>query len=291
MRRNTYALSAVIFFIGFLSHPVLSEPLYWSASKGNKELMIFGSVHVGNEEMYPLPVPVIEYLEKSDGLIVEADIRKNNNVQYPAAKYKSEDVLSKSLKQKLIEVGNSLNLHPQTLLMSPPWATALTLQMKQFESLGLEAQYGVDSFLIEKATLENIPVLGFEELQFQINLLTKLPKDGELLLISGLEEWDNSEKSAGCIIESWQSGDAANLLELGMSSEISPEMNERFVYSRNHNWIQRLNNNSFVPENSKHLIVVGTLHLVGEQNLLSLLQEDGYSVEQLSTSQKANCAF
>lgn len=291
MRFNTYALSAVIFFITTLPNSVLSEPLYWSAVKGKKELMIFGSVHVGNEEMYPLPDLIIDYLENSDGLIVEADIRKNHNIEYPTANYKSEDVLSQELKQKLVEVGNSMNLYSQTLLMSPPWASALTIQMKQLESLGLETQYGIDSFLITKATLNDVPVLGFEDLQFQIDLLTKLPKDGEQLLTSALEEWDNSASSVECMIESWQSGDADNLIELGVSSEISPEMNTRFVYSRNHDWVRRLNDNKFIAENSKHLVVVGTLHLVGEQNLLSLLKEDGYIVEQLSTSEAANCTF
>ncbi|CAK1728901.1 putative GumN protein [Vibrio crassostreae] len=285
------------FFIGllslflFISHGSSAEPLYWKAQKEGKELLILGSVHVGDKSMYPLPSAIIDYLKQSDGLIVEADIRQAENLQYPKAEYTSEQVLSPLLKKKLVEASQSLNLNPQSLFMSPPWASALTLQMKQFESMGYQTQYGIDSFLIEQATQSNIPVLGLESLQFQIDLLTKLPNDGEDLLISGLEEWDEAVNTTHCMITSWKKGDGQNLAALGVSSEISPELSERFVYSRNHDWVEQLNSEHFIADKSKHLLVVGSLHTVGEQNLLTLLKDKGFKVTQLSNSSKADCSF
>ncbi|MBW3696305.1 TraB/GumN family protein [Vibrio sp. T187] len=291
MRRHSYLLTFLFFLVGLLAKPVMSEPLYWSAVKEDKELLIFGSVHVGNEGMYPLPKPVLDFLKTSDGLIVEADIRQDGNVQYPQPKVQSEQLLSSGQKQQILEIAKSLNLNPHVLLKSPPWATALTIQMKQFESLGYKSQYGVDSFLMAQAEQNHIPVLGLESLQFQINLLTQLPNDGKDLLLSGLDEWDDTPNMTNCMIESWKKGDTENLADLGITSEISPEINERFVYSRNHKWVELLDGNQLISEKSKHLIVVGTLHLVGEQNLLALLKQQGFSVAQLSKSEAASCTF
>ncbi|WP_394252575.1 TraB/GumN family protein [Vibrio profundi] len=285
------------FFIGllslflFISHASSAEPLYWKAQKGGKELLILGSVHVGDQSMYPLPRAIIDYLKQSDGLIVEADIRQAENLQYPKTKYTSAQVLSPHLKEKLIEASRTLKLNSHSLLVSPPWASALTLQMKQFESMGYQTQYGIDSFLITQAEQHDIPVLGLESLQFQIDLLTKLPNDGEDLLISGLEEWDKAVETTQCMMTSWKKGDSHNLASLGVSSEISPELSERFVYSRNHNWVEQLNSDQFIADKSKHLLVVGSLHTVGEQNLLALLKGKGFKVTQLSSSSKADCAF
>ena len=289
--RRLALFSNFLCVIAYLSATVSAEPLYWSAKKDNKEFLIFGSVHVGSSEMYPLPKAVTEYLSSSDGLILETDVRKEPDIRYPKNQITTKSILTNEQKQQLMHISQSLNLNSQQMLNAAPWVTALTVQIKRFQQLGYENQYGIDNYLGIQATLNNKPVLSLEPMQFQIDLISGLKNDGQELLVSGLNEWEHSESNTHCLFESWKSGDKQNLQEMGGSSDMSDEMIERFVFKRNHDWAKQLDGNELVNSNSRHLIVVGTLHLVGEQNLILLLKDKGFTVRQLSTSKKAPCSF
>lgn len=268
-----------------------AEPLYWSAIKGEKALIIFGSVHVGDSSLYPLPAPITQYLKSSDGLVVETDTRKDHGVRYPPTTITSEERLSHKQQQQLKTIARQLGLSPTSLLQSPPWATALTIQMQQFDKLGYSSEYGIDKNLMTQATLSNKPVISLEALQFQIDLITQLPEGGIELLTSGLEEWNKSENTTHCLINSWKAGDLTNLQRFSDSTEISHVISERFVYRRNHDWADKLDGDQLIEKQGKYLVVVGALHLTGEHNLLSLLKQKGFTVSQLSQSTPAGCEF
>ncbi|WP_299686272.1 TraB/GumN family protein [uncultured Vibrio sp.] len=270
----------------------IAEPLYWQAKKEDLKLTILGSVHVGNESMYPLPSAIMNTLQESDGLIIETDVRKSEGVVYPASKVLTQDVLDEQQTQRLISISQSLEVNSQLLLSSPPWATSLSIQAQQLNHLGYESTAGVDSTLAYQATLQNFPVISLESLQFQIDLITGQPDSGKEWLLSSLEEFDQIGSATHCLIESWKSGDRAKLEQFAKQSEMSPELEKAFLTDRNIDWANKLSTNDWKLDSSgNYLVVVGTLHLIGEGNLLQLLQNEGFSVSQLSKSEQAQCEF
>ncbi|KJY85354.1 polysaccharide biosynthesis protein GumN [Vibrio galatheae] len=282
----------LLFFTLAFSASSSSEPLYWHAQKGQLNYLILGSVHVGDESMYPLPQTITNSLKQSDGLIIETDIRKNDGVTYPPVSLLTNDVLDDNQKAELKGIANLLNLDFHLLMQLPPWTTALTITNKQIEYLGYQSALGVDIHLMYKATTQNIPVISLETLQFQIDMLTKQPNSGKELLVSAIEEFDHSEQTADCLIESWKVGDQDKMLEFGKLTEISPELEHIFVTLRNVNWAKQLATPSWSPEKKgSYVMVVGALHLLGEQSVLKLLEADGFKVTQLSKSQVSRCEY
>lgn len=282
----------LILFASCLASAVSAEPLFWHAQKGKLHYYILGSVHVGDESMYPLPKKVMDKLQLSDGLIVETDIRKSQGVTYPPIKLLSKDVLDKKQQDELIGLANLLEMDATQLLNSPPWATALAVQMKQIEYLGYKAAHGVDGHLVNKATFQNTPVLSLESLQSQIDLLTGQKQSGKELLVSVIDEFDHSEEATVCLIKSWQAGDLEKLNEFASLTEMSPEFEYAFLTERNINWAKQLATPSWSKEKEgSYLMVVGTLHLVGENSVIDLLKQDGFKVTQLSKSEPALCEF
>ncbi len=276
----------------FFSSSLFAEPLYWQASKGNLNYLILGSVHVGDQTMYPLPVNLTTFLQHSDGIVVETDIRNAQGVRYPQTKQTTQQVLSDKQVKEVKGIANLLQLDPQQLLLSPPWATALTVQMKQLEYLGYRAQDGVDLWLLGQASSKGKTVYSLESLQFQIDLLAQLPEGGKELLTSLLEQFDHNEDAAHCLLESWKSGDQQNLNQFAKFAEMSPEMEEVFIYQRNRDWAQKLATGALFPNKSgNYLVVVGALHLIGQENLLSLLESQGFTITQRSKSQPTQCQF
>ncbi|WP_162046927.1 TraB/GumN family protein [Vibrio taketomensis] len=271
---------------------VSAEPLYWQASKGNLNYLIVGSVHVGDDSMYPLPVNVTTFLQHSDGIVLEADIRHTGNVRYPIAQKTTAQVLDQQGEQELTGIAHLLGLDPQALLLSPPWASALTVQIKQMEYLGYKPQDGVDVQLMSMAASQNKPVYSLESLQFQIDLLANLDNDGEELLTSAVEQFDHNEGATHCLIESWKRGDSVKLQEFAKLGDMSPKMENDFIYQRNHDWADKLSKATMFPERrGNYLVVVGTLHLVGRDNLPLLLKQRGFNVTQRSKSETATCEF
>ncbi|MEZ9765445.1 TraB/GumN family protein [Vibrio splendidus] len=281
-----------LFVLAFSTKQAAAEPLYWQAKKDDLTLTILGSVHVGDESMYPLPSAITDALKNSDGLVVETDIRKTDGVVYPTTKVTTSDVLNEEQKQMLVDITKSLDMPTQQLLNAPPWATSLSIQMQQLKNLGYGSAGGVDATLAYKATIQDVPVISLEPLQFQIDLMTKQKDDGKEWLISSLEEFDQTDRVVHCLIESWKAGDLAKLEAFAELSEMSPKLEIAFLTDRNIDWANKLSVIDWkLDPKGNYLIVVGALHLVGKGNLLELLEDKGFNVTQQSQSQQAQCQF
>ncbi|MFA0035264.1 TraB/GumN family protein [Vibrio sp. 10N.261.52.A1] len=276
----------------FTTKQALAEPLYWQAKKDDLTLTILGSVHVGDESMYPLPTQITDTLKESDGLIIETDIRKSEGVVYPTTTVTTADVLNAEQKQLLKSISKSLGMPTQQLLSSPPWATSLSIQMQQLKNLGYGSAGGVDATLAYKATIQDVPVISLEPLQFQIDLIAGQKDSGKEWLLTSLEEFDQTDRVVHCLIESWKAGDESKLEDFAELSEMPTELEKAFLTDRNVDWANKLSSNDWKLDTKGHyLLVVGTLHLIGEGNLLQLLEDKGFSVTQQSKSQKAQCQF
>ncbi|KWU02069.1 TraB/GumN family protein [Vibrio toranzoniae] len=278
--------------LAFSAKQAVAEPLYWQTKKDDLTLTILGSVHVGDESMYPLPIQITDTLKESDGLIVETDIRKTKGVVYPTTTVTTGDVLNKQQKQLLTSISKSLDIPTQQLLSSPPWATSLSIQMQQLKNLGYGSADGVDATLAYKAAIADVPVISLEALQFQIDLIAGQKDSGKEWLVSSLEEFDQTDAVVHCLIESWKAGDITKLEDFAELSEMPTELEKAFLTDRNVDWANKLSANDWKLDSKGHyVLVVGTLHLIGEGNLLQLLEDKGFSVTQQSQSQKAQCQF
>ncbi|WP_046224969.1 TraB/GumN family protein [Vibrio sp. ECSMB14106] len=276
----------------FSAKQAVAEPLYWQAKKDDLTLTILGSVHVGDESMYPLPSQVTDTLKESDGLIVETDIRKTEGVVYPTTTVTSGDVLNEEQKQLLTSISKSLGMPTQQLLSSPPWAASLSIQMQQLKNLGYGSAGGVDATLAYKATIQDVPVISLEPLQFQIDLIAGQKDSGKEWLVTSIEEFDQTDRVVRCLIEGWKAGDITKLEDFAKLSEMPSELEKAFLTDRNVDWAKKLSANDWKLNSKGHyVLVVGTLHLIGEGNLLQLLEEKGFNVTQQSQSQQAQCQF
>lgn len=284
---NSRLLSYLALFFALGLH---AEPLHWQATKGNLSFDIVGSIHVGKSSMYPLSSTLYERLVTSNGLIIEVDLSNSQAVTYPPPSVTSQQVLTTQQYRQLVNAAQLLKQDINRLAKLPPWSTALQLQFLHLQQLGYSAEQGVDLHFIRQAEQIGIALLPLETVQYQIDVLTNLPNDGQELLIALLDEWENQHGITECLIESWQRGDSVKLEQLLKQTEMSAEMEDSLITKRNHQWVDKLISPDFLPSSSGHyLVVVGTLHLVGKDSVLTLLQDQGFDVIQRNQSQQATC--
>lgn len=290
--RLTFPIGLVASILTAFSFTSKAEPLYWHLTKGERNIYVIGSVHVGTQSMYPLPHAITQALEHSDGLIVETDIRQTKGVHYPKQTVKTEEVLDSQQLKTLNKVTEQLGVNNQQYRNMSPWAAALSIQQLTMQQLGYDATQGVDSYLLSQATQQHIPVLGLESLQSQINLLTQQADQGKALLLSAITDWKKNRRVMQCLIKSWTSGDEKHLWTFAQSDPLSKSMQTELVEKRNAAWVKTLSTDDFYPKpQGTYVMVVGVLHLIGPNNVLNQLESRGFHVERLNKTTRVGCQF
>ena len=88
-------------------------------------------------------------------------------------------------------------------------------------------------------------------------------------------------KKADLLINAWRHGDIG-FFEETMLAEMQqyPELYKTLVVDRNQAWVEKIKN--LTTEADDYLVVVGALHLIGEDGVPALLSEIGIIADQLS---------
>ena len=101
------------------------------------------------------------------------------------------------------------------------------------------------------------------------------------MLLSTLTESAKLDEMMDQLIDAWRHGDTAHL-ETNMLAELAKheELNKLLVTDRNLRWVEQIE--GFLDDDEDYLIVVGALHLVGQNGVPEQLKRMGYDVRQLN---------
>ena len=245
------------------SYPALDIQL-----PGNRFLHLVGSNHMGTQDMQPLPAQLLRRLQKADALIVEADI---SGTESPFAMSGEFPPLAERLPEShylhVERLCEELGVSMWTLNPLPSWQVALMLQATQAQRLGLRGNYGIDYQLLQKAKLQNTPVIELEGPQEQFALLQQLPDDGLGLLEDTLTHWHTNARLLQTMISWWLDTKPVMALDQ-LPNTFSGDLYDVLMNQRNIRWKQLLLE---LPP-GHYVVAVGALHLYGEGNLPELLK-------------------
>jgi uncharacterized protein len=248
-----------------------------------------GSIHYLRKENYPLNKAILEAFDGSKSLVLEIDLNKTaaeaaQRLTLEKAAYRDGTTLAQSVAPETYRLAaqraNELGIDMRIMNPMKPWFVALTLVAIKLQSLGLEANAGVDRYLAQRAKTNGKATRGLETLEFQIGLLDQLPKtEQELMLRETVRELELLDKNIDEIVQSWVKGDVellAKLLLAGMKEY--PEVYQKIIVERNRRWLPEIE--KLIHAGSGAMLVVGAAHLVGQDGLIEMLKAKGYSVEQ-----------
>lgn len=267
-----------------------ADPAFYRVSKGNQQHWLLGSIHAGKPALYPLPEPVERAWLQSRALVMEVDMHRITPQQWQGMGALTRLADGQSLKQYLpaelyqrtLMAGARYGLDEATLTPLRPWFAAITLTQAAMARANFNSEFGIDQHFATRAAKEGKPVMGLETLLEQLGYLASVGEHQSLMLASTLDELPMIETAFAAAMAAWQQGDEATLINL-LKEEMAPPALQRWLEQtllaeRNHNWLQKwptLTNESF--------IVVGALHLYGEQGLLALLEQQGWHISLLTT--------
>ncbi|BEE10432.1 MULTISPECIES: TraB/GumN family protein [Aeromonas] len=267
----------------------LADPAFYRVSKGDQQHWLLGSIHAGKPSLYPLPDPIERAWLQSRALVLEVDLTHISQQQWQEMGAITRLVDGKTLKEHI-----PLDLYRRTIIaagqngltenmLAPlrPWFAAITLTQAALERTDFRSALGVDQHFAKQATDGGKPIIGFETLLEQLGYLASVGDNQTLMLESTLDELPELERGFGEVMKAWEEGDEATLINL-LKSEMAPPklqawLEQTLLAERNHNWLKKW---STLPNES--FIVVGALHLYGDQGLLALLEQQGWRITPLT---------
>jgi uncharacterized protein len=263
----------------------------WQLSKNGQQLYIAGTVHLLPPEQFPLPAEFNQAYQQADTLVFETDVRQLETPQgmqllMQQAMYQDgrslNQVLSKDTYQQLQQFATAHGVDLTPLNGFKPDFVLLTLMQVALQKAGMAGE-GVDMYFLKQAVADTKPLLFLETVEQQLSMLLNVSAANEDVFVQQnlqqLAELDNELKQ---IIAAWRSGDTDELSKLAMAFSDTPEGKQFYdvlLVQRNKNWLPQIEKMLTTPE--VELVMVGALHLAGNNNVLQLLQQRGYTVTQL----------
>src|SRR5258708_11919299 len=168
-----------------------AENFLWEVSSLTNKGYLFGTVHAGKKEWYPLPAAVEDAFLASDALVVEADITDSNAMVKSGAamRYAAPDNLKRHVPPEDYE--RFRKLLPRYAIGESqaenlkPFMAVSVLVFSEWARDGFRPEYGVDAYLIRKAKAEVKRVVEIEGIDTQIRLMDTLTDAENRALFQG----------------------------------------------------------------------------------------------------------
>lgn len=253
---------------------------------------LFGTIHVGQQDFFPLEAEVRAALAAASKLVMELDVRESGLFQSALeqhARYRPGDGIANHLDAaslaRLERALRAAGIGLESVAHYKPWLLANLLVGRELERHGFQSGHGVEAYLL--AAAPDKTVLGLESADYQLSLFDAM-NDGQqerylLENLAELESGDALRKSRG-LIDAWSSADSAKieamLLELTSGDSVSSDFMLRTLLGRR-NPQMAATIEHIIQDDKIAFVGVGLLHLVGAGGVPQLLMQRGYQVEQL----------
>jgi uncharacterized protein len=265
----------------------------WSLKTDKTTIYLLGSVHLLTSDSYPLDKNIEAAYRMSKKIVFETDIGGMNTLavqeklmalgMYPEEQTLQQNISPETysmLEKKVYVIGLSV----AQLNNLRPWMCALTLVLFELQKMGFDPNYGIDRYFFKKAQQDEKEMIFLESIDYQISLFADMNvHEEESFLQQTLKDLDVVKTMLADIVKAWEQGDAPRLGSiLTISFKDHPDIYNRFIVQRNKAWVDEIED--LMAYGDTALVVVGAGHFAGPNNLLQLLRNRGYTIEQIGSS-------
>ena len=268
-------------------HPVT----LWHIAGETNSIYLMGSIHLLREQDHPLPTVIDTAYSDADVVVMEIDMDDLDPVYTQAAFNRAgvltdgttlRDLMGAEAFAAASDAAAAVDIPLDLLAKSEPWLAAITVELMLLYRIGFNPALGIEMTMTERAAADGKPVEGLETIDEQLAFLDGLPIEAQReMLLQTLVEGASMSESIDDLIDAWHHGDTATLEESLLESAVGlEELNEVLVSGRNRRWAETIS--TWLDDERNYLIVVGALHLVGDQGVPALLEKRGFGIHQLS---------
>ena len=294
-RRLVASLLAALLVAGLLGVPVGTaqdgeKNMLWSISKGGTTVgPLVGSIHFMKSDVYPLPPAYDESFQASDVLVMETNLDSAQAKAQGLIRQLGMYAGSKTLKSELADStyavlqtrADTLELNLARMQRLEPWVISIIVPATQMKKAGYSGASGIDRHFFQKAKQAGKDRVALETPAEQFRFFDQFSPDRqEAYLYYSLREANRNVEMIDDMAAAWERGDTETL-ETFVQDEMQtnfPALYQTLIVERNRNWLPQLTD--MLAGDEQPLIVVGAGHVVGDDGLVRMLRNNGYTVER-----------
>lgn len=265
-------------------------PAIWKVTDYNSTLYLFGSLHLLPGDADWLKDDLRNVMREAGTVFFEVDTTERGRIDATvlSAQYglrqdglRLADNLDNYQLKLLDAVANNGNIPLATLDSMKPWLASQFLTLTAAEQAGLSADLSADEALKSMAGRQQKNVIYLESVEDQIRALADLPESLQYeILTETMEEFDDLGNQLKRLSLGWSVGQT-DFMTQQMIDPLKREAGEMYrslLVDRNEKWAKTLVRH--LEGSGTDLVVVGVAHLLGEESLITDLEESGYTVER-----------
>lgn len=267
----------------------------FKVQQGGHTLYLFGTIHVGAADFYPLEPRIAAALKKAPVLALEIDpLGDQQNLMRAVQRHgmlakggPAGPQLDADWRQRLDRLLKQYNIEPESVAAMKPWLLASLLTVSEFSAQGYEAALAVDSHLSKQAHARGQKVIELESAESQMALFDQMSADEQLTFlqeaIAGIEDKEQANQARE-IADAWRKADVVALDALALKAEMDDSFSGRFVQKvlldgRNPALADGMV--KLMARENNCVAAIGVLHLIGKGSVPELLRKRGLSVERI----------
>jgi len=289
---NLFATTTVLFASLFFGSIAAAKSSVWKVSKGDDYIYLGGTIHLLSEEDHPLPEEFAQAYADAQEVVLETDLAGAGSADFQqrlfaTMVYNDGRTLSSELNEgtyaKLEAFMEERQVPIEQFSPFQPWGVSLIISLEEYRALGMVPEYGVDAHFAEQANADDKTILSLETPDQQLEFLSSFADmDPNLAIEYTLRDLESVPELIGELKSAWHDGDLSQLENNSIAIQFKddfPGVYETLLVSRNNNWMPQII--AMFGDDEKEIVLVGALHMVGEDGLIAQLEEQGFSVVQL----------
>ncbi len=273
---------------------------HWVAQKDGQTLNIIGTMHSGDPRMARIMRKLRPVIAKADAVFFEVtasavsdfqqDFIKNRNAFLLPNERTLADVLSAKGWTQFQAYAQNAGFDIRAVERLQPWAISTFLVQSNCRRLGFGVNRGLDDRIERFAIRKGIPIGALEDVGNSVTVMARIPvRDQARILETDIALLLSNRPEDATPIEAYfdQSVWQAFLLQPWIVQHyvdtppnelvrLDKLFNSALLTRRNREWIANLTN---LP-GERVVVAVGSAHLPGENGILNLLKQQGYTLSR-----------
>lgn len=274
----------------------------WRAKRDGQVIHVIGTMHIDDPRMDPLAERLAPLVQNADTMYVEITSDEEARMeellmQDPSLLMLTDttlpDVLDEETWALVAEAAKARGLPAFMAAKMQPWYLSVMLSMPScmIREIAENDASGLDKRLMKQAETQGVKLQGLEKIEDVIGIFIEEDFETQVhFLVAGLMPDDVSADMIATTAEAYF--DEANAQNWELSKQLvfrhvnlpREELSQAFddfekslLTNRNRAWMETIREASA----DQIVIAVGALHLMGENGLLNLLEQEGYDLTRL----------
>jgi uncharacterized protein len=267
----------------------------FKVQQGGHTLYLFGTMHVGLPQFYPLEPVLSGAIDRASTLALEIDptrdpaaiarVMQEQGMFAPgSAGYKD---MPPQLKARLERVLKERHMEMAAVASLKPWLLATVLAMGEFAQQGYRADLAVDTHLATLVHAHALPVTELESAGAQLALFSRMSlADQWRFLEDSIDSIETGKQGVQVreIVDAWSNADQAALEGISERAAQDATFSGQFIQhvmleERNGPLADKLA--QLLSREANCVAAIGVLHLVGKNSVPAMLRAHGAKVERV----------